>query len=89
MIFGIFIGATAFSYVFRSLGGDDLIHHVGKSWFRILGYFICNDGNVFFTWILDWVEITLIVLPLFAPILATLDFGAHIAPELVVPWVAI
>ena len=26
MIFGIFVGATAFSYVFRSLGGDDLIH---------------------------------------------------------------
>ena len=26
MIFGIFIGATAFSYVFGSLGGDDLIH---------------------------------------------------------------
>ena len=24
MIFGIFVGATAFSYVFRSLGGDDL-----------------------------------------------------------------
>ena len=37
----------------------------------------------------DWVEITLIVLPLFAPILATLDFGTHIAPELVVPWVAV
>ena len=31
MIFGIFIGATAFSYVFRSLGGDDLIHHVVES----------------------------------------------------------
>ena len=91
MIFGIFIGATAFSYVFRSLGGDDLIHHVVESlglgsWgilFLMMG--MCFLLGFFF----DWVEITLIVLPLFAPILATLDFGTHIAPELVVPWVAV
>ncbi|HBT42575.1 MAG TPA: C4-dicarboxylate ABC transporter, partial [Rhodospirillaceae bacterium] len=28
MIFMIFLGATAFSYVFRSLGGDDMIESV-------------------------------------------------------------
>ena len=40
MIFGIFICATAFSYVFRSLGGDDLIHafveHLGLGSWGIL-----------------------------------------------------
>ena len=33
----------------------------------------------------DWVEITLIVLPLFAPIMKTLDFAGHVAPEFVIP----
>jgi TRAP-type mannitol/chloroaromatic compound transport system permease large subunit len=30
---------------------------------------------------LDWVEITLIILPVFAPIVATLDFGEHVTTE--------
>ncbi len=91
MIFGIFIGATAFSYVFRSLGGDDLIHafvaHLGfGSW----GILFLMMGLVFLLgFFFDWVEITLIVLPLFAPIMATLDFGAHVAAGLVIPWVAV
>ena len=91
MIFGIFIGATAFSYVFRSLGGDDLIHafveHMGLgSW----GILFLMMGMVFLLgFFFDWVEITLIVLPLFAPIMATLDFGTHVAAGLVIPWVAV
>ena len=91
MIFGIFIGATAFSYVFRSLGGDDLIHHFVEamglgSWgilFLLMG--MCFLLGFFF----DWVEITLIVLPLFFPIIATLDFGNHVEQAMVVPWVAV
>lgn len=91
MIFGIFIGATAFSYVFRSLGGDDLVHafveHIGLgSW----GILFLMMGMVFLLgFFFDWVEITLIILPLFAPILGTLDFGDHVAPELVIPWAAV
>ncbi len=91
MIFGIFIGATAFSYVFRSLGGDDLIHafveHLGLgSW----GILFLMMGMVFLLgFFFDWVEITLIVLPLFAPIMETLDFGTHVAPGLIIPWVAV
>ena len=85
MIFGIFIGATAFSYVFRSLGGDDLIHHFVEamglgSWgilFLLMG--MCFLLGFFF----DWVEITLIVLPLFFPIIATLDFGNHVEQAMV------
>ena len=91
MIFGIFIGATAFSYVFRSLGGDDLIHHFVEamglgSW----GILFLLMGMVFLLgFFFDWVEITLIVLPLFFPIIATLDFGTHLDPTMVVPWVAV
>ena len=37
----------------------------------------------------DWIEITLIVLPVFAPIIAQLDFGDHVARIDVVYWFAI
>ena len=91
MIFGLFIGATAFSYVFRSLGGDDLIHHfvesLGLGSWGILFFMM---GMVFLLgFFFDWVEITLIVLPLFAPIMQTLDFGDHLANDMIVPWIAV
>jgi len=35
---------------------------------------------------LDWIEITLIVLPVFAPLIVGLDFGEHIASKDVVFW---
>ena len=37
----------------------------------------------------DWIEITLIVLPVFAPIIELLDFGDHIAKIDLVYWFAI
>ena len=91
MIFGIFVGATAFSYVFRSLGGDDLIHHfVNEIGFGPWGILFIMMGLVFLLgFFFDWVEITLIVLPLFAPIMKTLDFAGHVAPEFVIPWIAV
>jgi TRAP-type mannitol/chloroaromatic compound transport system permease large subunit len=35
---------------------------------------------------LDWIEITLIVLPVFAPMVAGLDFGDHVAREHMIIW---
>ena len=91
MIFGIFIGATAFSYVFRSLGGDDLIHtFVSEMGFGPWGILFVMMGLVFLLgFFFDWVEITLIVLPLFAPIMRTLDFGEHVSNEFIIPWIAV
>ncbi|MGD2139812.1 MAG: TRAP transporter large permease subunit [Burkholderiales bacterium] len=81
MVFFIFFGATLFSYVFRSLGGDDLI-------VELLGTIGIDTGWEILTFMLvltfvlgfffDWIEITLIVLPVFAPILQSVDFGPHI-----------
>ncbi len=91
MIFFIFIGATAFSYVFRSLGGDyiveDLILGAGfESW----GILFLIMGTVFFLgFFFDWVEITLIVLPVFTPIIRLLDFGDHVPEFEKVYWFAI
>ena len=38
---------------------------------------------------LDWIEITLIVLPVFAPMVASLDFGDHVPRADVVYWFTI
>ena len=91
MIFGIFIGATAFSYVFRSLGGDDLIHaFINEMGFGPWGILFVMMGLVFLLgFFFDWVEITLIVLPLFAPIMQELDFGSHVPSEMIIPWMAV
>ena len=91
MLFFIFIGATAFSYVFRSLGGDDIvIEFVKNSGFGPWGILFLLMGIVFLLgFFFDWIEITLIVLPVFAPIIALLDFGDHVAKIDLVYWFAI
>ncbi|MGE0613901.1 MAG: TRAP transporter large permease subunit [Hyphomicrobiales bacterium] len=91
MLFAIFIGATVFSYVFRSLGGDglviDFVEGLGLgSW----GLLILLMALIFVLgFFFDWIEITLIVLPVFAPIISSLDFGAHVDKAEVVYWFAI
>lgn len=91
MIFFIFMGATAFSYVFRMLGGEELIiefiEHLG---FGPWGILIVLMVTVFLLgFFFDWIEITLIVLPVFAPIVEIMDFGDHLAQKDVVYWFAI
>lgn len=91
MIFFIIVSATCFAYVYRSLGGDDLverlIHGAGlDSW----GFLFLLMGIAFILgFFLDWIEITLIVLPVFAPMVAGLDFGDHVPKEQVVIWFTI
>ena len=91
MIFGLFIGATFFSYIFRALGGDDLvISTVEAMGLGPWGLLFLLLGLVFVLgFFFDWIEITLIVLPVFAPIIAQLDFGVHVSRFDVVYWFAI
>ena len=91
MIFGLFVGATFFSYIFRALGGDDLvIGMVEAMGLGPWGLLFLLLGLVFVLgFFFDWIEITLIVLPVFAPIIAQLDFGDHVARIDVVYWFAI
>ena len=91
MIFGLFIGATAFSFVFTLLGGHDLILEAIAEgghgpWTVVLTLMATAFILGFF---FDWIEITLILLPVFAPVIAGLDFGDHVAPGLGVAWFAI
>lgn len=93
MVFFIVFGATLFSYVFRALGGDDVVAELLKTMGLDQGWevMIFVMALVFFMgFFFDWIEICLIVLPIFAPIIAKLDFGTFIEGKaLVLTWFAI
>ena len=76
-IFAIFLGATAFSFVFQALGGEEFIdHRIGGLPFSDDGILIAVLVLIFLLgFFLDWIEITLIVLPFVAPVIAGLDVG--------------
>ena len=75
-IFAILLGATAFSLVLRGLGGDELIERALLSLpFEPTGIIICILLATFLLgFFLDWIELTLIVLPLVSPVVASLGF---------------
>lgn len=75
-IFALLLGATAFSLILRGLGGDELIENAltglpfGPTGI-VLIILACTFILGFF---LDWIEITLIILPLVAPVVSNLGF---------------
>ncbi len=75
-IFAVLLGATAFSLVLRGLGGDELIERVLLSLpFEPTGILICILLATFLLgFFLDWIELTLIILPLVSPVVANLGF---------------
>ncbi len=88
MIFFIIVSATCFAYVYRSLGGDDIVEHLIRdagldSWGLLILIMLITFCLGFF---LDWIEITLIVLPVFAPLVAGMDFGTHVASQHIIFW---
>ncbi|MAH53590.1 MAG: C4-dicarboxylate ABC transporter [Candidatus Pelagibacter sp.] len=74
-IFAIFVGATIFALVLRECGGDQLIESA------LTGLGLGPNGLIIFVLVLvfllgfflDWIEISLIILPLLAPVIAGLD----------------
>jgi len=73
-VFGIFLGATCFSLVLRILGGDELVEKMLLSLpFGPYGILAFTLGIIFLLgFFLDWIEISLIMLPLLAPVIQTL-----------------
>jgi tripartite ATP-independent transporter DctM subunit len=91
-IFGIFIGATCFALVLRGLGGDEFIEKALTGLpLGPYGVMAVILGSVFLLgFFLDWIEITLIILPLLAPVVSGLGVeipGKIDNPELV--WFAV
>ncbi len=76
-IFAIFLGATCFALVLRILGGDELIERALTGLpFGPYGIMAVILAAVFLMgFFLDWIEITLIVLPLIAPVISSLGFN--------------
>jgi tripartite ATP-independent transporter DctM subunit len=75
-IFAVLLGATAFSLVLRGLGGDELIEGALLSLpFDATGIVICILIATFILgFFLDWIELTLIILPLVSPVVINLGF---------------
>lgn len=75
-VFGIFLGATAFAVVLRSLGGDEFIAGLLQgiplppAGIVIVILFIGFVAGFF----LDWLEISLILLPLVGPVVIGLGY---------------
>jgi len=78
-IFGLFVGANAFALVLRALGGDEFVGHV------LAGLPLSKEALVVFIlfigfvagFFLDWLEITLIILPLVAPVVKAAGFDLN------------
>jgi tripartite ATP-independent transporter DctM subunit len=89
MILFVMIGATVFSLIFRRLGGDAMVvelftmeeHSPYVTLLLVMGFVFLLG---FF---LEWVEITLVVVPIVAPVIVALDFG--LPPEQTLAWFAI
>ena len=75
-VFGIFLGATAFAVVLRSLGGDEFIAGLltgiplSPGGIVLVILFVAFLAGFF----LDWLEISLILLPLVGPVVASMGF---------------
>lgn len=93
-IFAIFIAANFFAYVLRLYGGDETIEHMVSGAFENPAHIVLFILFIVFIlgFLLDWIEITLIIMPLMLPIVQGLDIainGYGVVGDPVVVWFAI
>lgn len=76
-LFAIFIGATCFALVLRLLGGDEMIANVLATW--DVGDYTKIGAILFVVFLLgfflEWIEITLIILPIVGAVILQMDFA--------------
>ncbi len=91
MVILVMIGATLFAAVFHAVGGKTMIEQAlavlpGGAW----GILAAVMLSVFLLgFVLDWLEIVLILMPIFGPVLAGLDFGNGLAGTDLMIWIGI
>ncbi|HHB80375.1 MAG TPA: TRAP transporter large permease subunit [Aliiroseovarius sp.] len=93
-IVGIFIAANFFSYILRRYGGDEIIEHLVLGTFDNPYMVIAFILFIIFLlgFLLDWIEITLIIMPLMLPVIEGLNIpvnGFGVVDEPSVVWFAI
>ena len=93
-IVGIFITASFFAFVLRRYGGDEIIENLVLGSFdnpyMVVGFILFIIFCLGF--LLDWIEITLIIMPLMLPIILSLDLvinGFGVVGDPSVVWFAI
>ncbi|MDB9945041.1 TRAP transporter large permease subunit [Ascidiaceihabitans sp.] len=78
-IVGIFITASFFAFVLRRYGGDEIIEGVVLGSFEnpymVVGFILFIIFCLGF--LLDWIEITLIIMPLMLPVIQSLDLAVN------------
>ena len=93
-IVGIFIAANFFAYVLRRYRGDDIIENLILGSFDNPYFVIAFILFVIFLlgFLLDWIEITLIIMPLMLPVIHALSItieGYGVVGDPVVVWFAV
>ena len=74
MVFFILIGASVFSLVFRGLGGDDLVHELFADFpgGQLAAVAVVMVAIFLLGFVLDFIEITFVVIPVVGPALLAL-----------------
>ena len=90
MVIFVLIGATCFSAVFKRLGGDLMIEEAIVGAGLGPGELVAALMALIFVlgFFLEWIEISFIVLPLFAPIIGGMDFGFEGGKSMALVWFA-
>ncbi|MDW0361149.1 TRAP transporter large permease subunit [Halomonas venusta] len=91
MIMMLVVTATCFSLIFKGVGGDGLIRSSlglmgGGSWSVLILILLLVFVLGFF---LDWLEISLILMPIFVPIIAQLELANGLTGGALLVWFAI
>ncbi|MGB7288364.1 MAG: TRAP transporter large permease subunit, partial [Salaquimonas sp.] len=93
-IVGIFISANFFAFILRRYGGDEIVEHMVLSSFSDPYLVVLFILFIIFLlgFLLDWIEITLIIMPLMLPVVSALNipvegYGVVDNPSIV--WFAI
>ncbi|WP_317057501.1 TRAP transporter large permease [Roseovarius rhodophyticola] len=76
-IVGIFLAANFFAFVLRRYGGDEIVQHLVLSAFDDPYMTVLFILFIVFLlgFLLDWIEITIIIMPLMLPIILSLDLA--------------
>jgi len=93
-IVGIFIAANFFAFILRRFGGDEIIEHLVLGSFDNPYLVVAFILFIIFLlgFLLDWIEITLIIMPLMLPVILGLDLavdGFGVVDDPSVVWFAI
>jgi len=93
-IVGIFIAANFFAFILRRFGGDEIIENLVLNSFEnpymVIGFILFIIFLLGF--LLDWIEITLIIMPLMLPVILSLNIpveGYGVVGDPSVVWFAI